>query len=74
MTMRWPDEWKGPYWEPRDIWVGLYWTRDVAEVARWEAWETLSVYLCPIPCFPIRLRWICAVPSKAQRMQTWLNE
>lgn len=32
--------------EPRDIWVGLYWT---TEHGGW------IVYLCLIPCFPLRL-------------------
>jgi hypothetical protein len=32
-------------WEPRDLWVGLYWdgTKD--------DWR---VYVCVVPCFPIR--------------------
>lgn len=72
--MRLPDGWKGPYWEPRDIWIGAYWTREVSEVAKWEAWETFYLYVCLIPCFPIRVMWVGSVPSKAQRMEQWLSE
>lgn len=40
-------------WEPRDLWVGLFWRR--TELA-------LHVYLCLVPCFPfhvsiLRARW-----------------
>ncbi len=33
-------------WEPRDLWVGLYW--DGAK----DDWR---VFLCVIPCLPIRI-------------------
>lgn len=35
--------------EPRDVWVGVYWTRT--------AEGGLDVYLCVVPCLPLRLRW-----------------
>jgi hypothetical protein len=41
-------------WEPRDMWVGVYWTRD--EVA--PGVPLLTVYVCVVPCLPIRL---CAI-------------
>ena len=56
--MRWPDSWKGPYWEPRDIWIGAYW--DSAKERRMNAStgvRRVHVYICLIPCFPIRLTW-----------------
>ena len=31
--------------EPRDVWVGLYW--DTA------TYPALSVYVCLVPCFPL---------------------
>jgi hypothetical protein len=33
-------------WEPRDIWIGLYWEGSFND---WRA------YLCLLPCLPIRL-------------------
>lgn len=35
--------------EPRDLWVGVYWDR-----TRYE----LAVYICLIPTLPLRLRWV----------------
>ena len=54
--------WKGPYWEPRDIWVGVYWTRDEVKITRpdWSGVdyrERLTIYVCLVPCLPIRVRW-----------------
>jgi len=34
-------------WEPRDLWVGLYW--DKPQFCNW------YFYLCLIPCLPLRL-------------------
>lgn len=39
--------------EPRDLWVGLYWKRDRNFVGA----ETLTVYVCLVPMFPIVLYW-----------------
>lgn len=36
-------------WEPRDIWVGVYWTRE--QVGEWFA------YICLLPCLPIRVHY-----------------
>lgn len=47
-----PDEWKGPYWEPRDIWVGVYWNHE-----RRSRMYRFDVYVCLVPFFPIRLTW-----------------
>lgn len=36
-------------WEPRDLWVGVYWT--TAEDARH---RYLAVYVCVVPLLPVR--------------------
>lgn len=38
-------------WEPRDLWIGVYWTTD----SRWR--DNRIVYLCLLPCLPIRLHY-----------------
>lgn len=40
------------YFEPRDLWVGLYWN-----LTRGSGANELNVYVCLLPCLPIRLRW-----------------
>jgi hypothetical protein len=37
------------YFEPRDLWVGLYWEHD--EFERW------CFYLCLLPCLPLRVKF-----------------
>ena len=54
--------WKGPYWEPRDIWLGIYWTVDIVRryspvQKRWNDARRMNLYVCVVPCFPIRIRW-----------------
>lgn len=36
----------GIIFEPRDLWIGIYWTRK----ASW-----LWIYVCLVPCLPLRL-------------------
>lgn len=55
--MRLPDSWKGPYWEPRNIWVGCYWRRETRERYGVVELDFMSVYVCIVPCFPVRMRW-----------------
>lgn len=44
-------------WEPRDLWIGVYWTRE------WGGWwdnpvrDGWSAYICILPCLPIHIRW-----------------
>lgn len=50
------------YFEPRDVWVGVYWNvvkQDFLSFpgSRARAKE-FSVYVCLIPFFPIRFRWL----------------
>jgi len=40
------------YFEPRDIWVGVYWNKDCDWI--------LSVYICILPLLPIRLYFMKA--------------
>lgn len=43
------------YFEPRDLWVGVYWNyeKDKYLVPA----SKLDIYICIIPMFPIRLSW-----------------
>jgi hypothetical protein len=36
--------------EPRDFWIGLYWTFKTDAIGR-----KLLLYLCLVPCFPVRI-------------------
>ncbi len=35
-------------WEPRDLWVGVFWDRIVEP-------DGIRVFICLLPCLPIRL-------------------
>ena len=59
--------WKGPYWEPRDLWVGGYWAWDERRRDGRLMQEFLSVYICLVPCLPIRLRWYTKVDPEWRR-------
>ena len=39
--------------EPRDIWVGVYWNK-----VYHEPWHELTFWVCIIPMLPIRVFWI----------------
>lgn len=41
--------------EKRDCWIGVFWDRDYDVSDVWET-ETLSIYICLLPCLPIILR------------------
>lgn len=43
--------------EPRDIWVGLYWTKDIDN----PGW--LFVYICLLPMLPIKLDFYQEKPN-----------
>jgi len=40
--------------EPRDIWVGVYWKKTNDEVTL-AGWKWLKVYICLLPFFPIKV-------------------
>lgn len=37
------------YFEPRDLWIGVYWDRKGSILTH--------VYVCLVPCLPIRFTW-----------------
>lgn len=41
--------------EPRDVWIGLFWCKKRVHVAGFKMREDLHLYLCLIPCFPIHI-------------------
>ena len=47
-------------WEPRDIWIGLYWNTQIFSTPphRPKDWVIGDFYICIIPCLPIHLRRI----------------
>lgn len=60
---RW--SWKGPYWEPRDVWLGVYWTRETRTRGDELMLDFLSIYVCLVPCLPVRVRWYSFVHPQA---------
>ena len=40
-------------WEPRDLWVGVFWNRV------WTPERFLLVYVCLLPSLPICVSWRC---------------
>ncbi len=43
----------GIHFEPKDIWVGVFW--DVIPLPDYT--EEVFVYICLLPCLPICIRW-----------------
>ncbi len=49
-------------WEPRDLWLGVYWTRDS---------DSATVYICLLPCLPIRIKRVRSYGGKFPRKRLW---
>lgn len=43
-------------WEPRDLWVGVYWDRPLPlDIGYGFKLRTLFIYVCLVPCLPIKI-------------------
>jgi hypothetical protein len=56
-------------YEPRDLWIGLYWTRSRTTTLESDS-ECYTFYVCLIPCLPIILSIKREIPS-SQRHKNW---
>lgn len=45
------------FFEPRDIWVGVFWDLDIVDTPYGPLFENYRVYICIIPMFPIKITW-----------------
>lgn len=43
-------------WEPRDIWIGVFWNQHQEEDSFW-IYRFTFVYVCLIPCLPLAFIW-----------------
>jgi hypothetical protein len=55
--------------EPRDIWIGLYWTKSRATTLDTDT-ERTTFYICIVPCFPIIFEVKRSIPAKS-RYANW---
>lgn len=49
-------------WDARDMWLGLYWRREFGH---------LILFICLLPCLPIRLHWACAYGGRYSTPRHW---
>jgi hypothetical protein len=49
--------WAKLKFEPRDIWIGLYWNfkNDGHKFGKW--WRYLDIYICIVPTIPLQLHF-----------------
>jgi hypothetical protein len=43
--------------EPRDLWIGLYWNPSAPTPSSWGSWHGLDLYIGLLPTLPLRLQW-----------------
>lgn len=53
--------------EPRDLWIGVYWNVTHRDLLPSPLWWRIDVYICLVPCLPIHFRW----QTEIQRREWW---
>ncbi len=43
--------------EPRDLWVGVFWDRDAVPTPYGPLYTNYRVYVCIVPMFAIKVSW-----------------
>jgi len=61
---------QGIRWEPRDIWIGVYWTKAGRTTTLDSDEEGYMIYVCIVPCLPLVIRVSCPV-SAGRRSVNW---
>lgn len=56
--------------EPRDLWVGIYWDRCGRITTLETDKQRYNIYICLIPCFPIIFSLWMNIP-KSKRGDNW---
>ncbi len=54
-----PHIWWDVAWEPRDLWLGVYWDRP--SPTGWS--RALDVYICIVPCLPLLISYRRMLPD-----------
>lgn len=50
--------WLSLQWEPRDLWVGVFWKKQFWFSDTMESsGNSMYIYVCILPCFPVCLQW-----------------
>lgn len=43
--------------EPRDLWIGVYWTVKPWGDVKGNVDRYVEIYVCFVPCLPIKISW-----------------